>query len=1662
MNPDPYRFTVSEGVYLSPMGPFWDINKIEMAPFYSTSFYGPPWQSQSSYYQERDAIAVYFSSSNTYGVIVLDQAKQPSGGNNIDPLAINVSYWYNNQSGNATMGGIDTSPCSAMTQDQCMNDMEFGCWWDFGMLKCNQDTQMDGNTKMEGFFVDCFMFSSNMTKCSWINVCVNNSNINECRNNDTTFDWSTGIQCSNITNDTLCDGIKILNPLCSWNSTASVCQTNYSKQKEEPPVFMCKEATSEAVCNELKNDWMMPCLFNTSGTDLCEMDSSMMCDGPSCDFMDMQTEENCIAIGGIWRTEIYTYTDTYGQTKTKTDNWCEMGFSKETCDEACYACEKDVQDPANDTTQAENYCENSALGFCEWRNDANAFNGLGWCNMKQDMFFGAGKCDENCFDCNFMNNKSKACQESSANCKWFTDPYDSNNEWCDSATVRGCEDDCFMCYDNNSCSLSNATPSRDASITGCTWDDTFNICKFTGDLNKELCFNGFDDDSDDQIDCFDNDCMYDPFCGGDNLVGGTQFVDCWQYENNQGNCENYNDSCIFLDFDGVGGQDGFCERRGEHCFFAYMDPTSSQGINETRCSNDDSCNVIEQGRCDFNISKIMTCFQPGIGDNETNCTTLTNGQCFWASDPFGSGGHCEHKAFDCEINDTRRQGQSECEAGGFCRWEQDPYGNFGFCMAKCMDFNVNNESTCNNIDMGLLNGSCKWLNKSCEPQGMGMAGCPQYDGDMANCNANNLTCIWMGGLCEDKFMVQQFQGMEGGEPVIIDAKDASDEQNFVAIEGLGVKDSPKSLVFGLQLTSASDSKICDGANNASYYLYLDTSGNENDNCNAYDEAGDTLAGFEFYFKIQAQGSDIIQVAYKCINGNWAPAPITFKYKKDIMCNDINGPMFGIEKQDLKKNLQLYNSTAVLRILGSSATSSDNRTNPTDSIGPSYYTPGAIDFKMEDCSKPGQDLDGDGFNSENDPDCQMFKKFGYVPLETGPQCLDTIDNDGNGLTDCSDDSCKFDPFFCAGSYDISTDKKSPTIVWHKTKPFKNRFFVDFDTNEPTNGSLIYYADNVCNGSANINQVYSFIPPGAFIDNDVYFNWHHIEVEGLTQNTSYYYKVKVIDPAGNTATSGCMNVTTTTSTSNITVSFDFNSSTGSYNNQRLDVLYFSFDWGSDGIWDVVNSTMQYGIKINDTAGLNSTIKFTSPNATKPWEIQLIGVDISEAISSSLSDLSSMFFINCTESDPFIGMDSDKFNGIIQSLRPDYIVVSIPDDGSNATSLDHCNEDNVSSCSDVTGNVTKTGSGANYTTWKVPVKTGLGFSVYSSSGSYSGGGSPLTPSSSGGSGGSTSSVTTQAIALSKTATTYTALTKNSKLSFSTTSGNSHSLTLDTVTSTSVEFVLRSDPITFKLGIGEETTINLEDEQLYVKLLAINSRKADIEIKKIVKTTLPTISFITGSLNPTTAELKDIGEQILNDDLVQRKLDEYLNGNLDIVKSREATRVALNKVKLSKSIKQLGASSTRVEIKVKNMGANDLENMILIEAVPKTILQNIAEIKNPIPNYDIIIKEDPIIQWRFKEFDTAIVAWDLKTMKPGQEIKITYVIDNVFGADDHISSIVVKVKEKELQEITGDAVTQLSAEKFSAFSIKNLSIFGFSLIVLVSLIVYVIKSGGKKEYLH
>src|SRR3989339_893155 len=189
---------------------------------------------------------------------------------------------------------------------------------------------------------------------------------------------------------------------------------------------------------------------------------------------------------------------------------------------------------------------------------------------------------------------------------------------------------------------------------------------------------------------------------------------------------------------------------------------------------------------------------------------------------------------------------------------------------------------------------------------------------------------------------------------------------------------------------------------------------------------------------------------RCFNSVWSPTNALVTTSKKLSCGEIGGVMIAISKQDLESFAE-YNKTVNLRIFMSSANDSDTRLSPSDSLGPSYYTPGTIDFGFIDCADPAM---------SKDSKCKNFQKFGFNVFE---ECKNGIDDDENGMIDCADPFCKFIPD-CAsagGAFNFINDVNdvtTPVVLFSEVERLHDSAFLKVDTSEPSNLTLIFYKND----------------------------------------------------------------------------------------------------------------------------------------------------------------------------------------------------------------------------------------------------------------------------------------------------------------------------------------------------------------------------------------------------------------------------------------------------------------------------------------------------------------------------------------------------------------------------------------------------------------------------
>jgi hypothetical protein len=1183
---------------------------------------------------------------------------------------------------------------------------------------------------------------------------------------------TANLGCGDINLKTACNYGPL--PNCKWtNSTVivgSYCEVGAKSEKETAPrAQYCDDPIAKnnfTLCTQLAEEYMMPCIWQNTTLPYtnCTFNSAAVfgSSGGEQDFNLIPSSSTCVAAGGSWQTESYVDAGIL-----KTDSWCEMtGMfdidqnqgtnNKANCDTSCWACEFQNNGTAwADLASAQSACEGSALGNCQWSTDAFAFNNLGFCDYPQEMEFGGSNdCNTECEGCNFMNSPQSACEGSVANsgtgCKWVSE---GDNDFCVDKTKKVCSTNCFSCYDVSSC--------QDSSVD-CSWDSTFGLCSPEG-FTGERCFDGIDNDADTEVDCSDPDCGFDNFCGG-SAFGGDCFAQTTEI--GCGNTLAFDDlNCTWIN--DTWNPDGWCDMPGANCWKFNNDLAT---CGETPGCTNDSSSMGSNAWCEINMTRMDSSSCWGYSD-ESSCD-LALGDCAWKTDMWcqdnlgdqwcidnPNAGWCDYTPFaTCMDLD-----EGSCGTESNCVWQEDEYSDWGWCDVACFDWALD-ESGCNAINGS--SGLCEWKDSSstCQPESFmmfagdgsgGKSGCWQYDGNRTACNENNITCTYNSdnyanngvapdneaGWCMDKSEYEHFGEMEGD--VIDLAQDFGNVMGAaetgvvkeIDILGIGMRVTDVGFDFGAGILNVTETIMCDGfmvgnkddfmapkvqgAGNKTtkFYWYLDTDGISSGGCNAVNQSGSQLTGYDFLITyISRNTSDGIvetKQMMRCSNGVWNPTNALVSSSKMLSCGDLGGVMVALSKQDLE-SFSEYNKTAVMKIFMSSANGGNsNRTNPLDSVGPGYYTPGTVDFGFVDCSIPA---------NSKDPKCKNFQKFGFNVFE---ECKNGVDDDENGLVDCDDPGCTYIPGECSvtGFNFVvdENDKVSPSVMFSKVEKLQDAAFLKIDTNEPSNLSIKFYRnDSTCK---TVNMTLVDVGVG-FQENANFKPFHSIDLMvdnlgyALTNNTVYYYKSVICDPSGNCGTSACSNFTTKVTATEKTFIFKIELEEG----HTVDIPAFNkTDYNFTE--EFAGVVYEVGIKTNTsvTKSMNMTVHCGD------MSIGFFGMNV---LGPTKIDLSTAFVCDALENLMGMNSTSKKWNKLIEDLHlggaADYIEITIPvayDVTNNLEWTDDVGADgqDVDAYTDCFGNST-------HTICQIPVS--MGFSAYtitaaavvapSSPGGGSGGGS------------------------------------------------------------------------------------------------------------------------------------------------------------------------------------------------------------------------------------------------------------------------------------------------------------------------------------------------------
>lgn len=959
---------------------------------------------------------------------------------------------------------------------------------------------------------------------------------------------------------------------------------------------------------------------------------------------------------------------------------------------------------------------------------------------------------------------------SSSACEWFagTGSGSCEQDWSNAEQCHGLNSS--GCTGNSNCTWSNDTWC-DGPGSGSDWCNDFGGWCDHVDFMPNQCWK-YDGN---QSQCSDNNCTWNPtdwpYCSVD--YSG----DCWQY-NNETQCtangcywqtdqwgswcthtmdachslniENTctaNSDCIWnewnycepkchssnltsdtcRDMTGCRWVDGWCndDFAGSTC------QNTTNWNNATSCSADSKCRWKEPGWCNpqgftggagvggaGSGKSGMTCYKHD--GNETACLNQTG--CGWFAEymPFCGVDFSN----DCWIY----YDEPSCLSGG-CYWDNSG----SFCMNpsdQCWNNNTlwQNQTACN------ANSYCNWTQwNSCEPSCFSI----MSEGDCGLASG----CRWMTGWCNPGTTADHFANMEGGEPVPLGGDDFGDASPAsIDIIGFGMKDTGTAFAFGAMVMDFSNSSICNdekmiggriGSGNETHklYIYLDTDGSTSGGCALSHDT--TTSGYEFRFKYEVIWNTTTSKAvdtftsFKCDNGAWKAANIKFSTWKKIMCSEIGGSMVSVEKTDLGQYSSLYDPSNDMRVFVATASDSGSISSPTDTAGPAWTTPDAIDFTIEDFFKT--DIDTSKFGN-------ILKK-GFVEYE---DCFNDVDDDEDGLVDCFDYDCKYAKI-CenvgvnAAGY---VDTKAPKVVGVKIEEYNDSALIMYDTNKPTNGTLkFYYNDSQCSSlNATIHDI-------GIRKNSVrpYKVWHTAEIYDdngtaslnypLLNSTTYYYKLQVCDSDGKCAVSKCSSFTTSSHTrcgycnfvtriktpSDWTVSYDAD----------LDMNYEHIQGQVCGPNAGMKTNFADGRRVNillNNSAEKSAIWFLNATLTR--------TGLNDKVRT-ISDIGSIPAGTTTDSSGnsigYAGILTETRDKIINNLHPEVCRIQIPGTGT-CSALWHCS-DNLTNCVERTTEATLLQGGDDYCIWEIPY---CEFSIWA-------GGQPGTPSGNGdstnGGGGSSS---------------------------------------------------------------------------------------------------------------------------------------------------------------------------------------------------------------------------------------------------------------------------------------------------------------------------------------
>jgi len=1015
-----------------------------------------------------------------------------------------------------------------------------------------------------------------------------------------------------------------------------------------------------------------------------------------------------------------------------------------------------------------------------WRNDANET----FCNTNENCLWsngtGSGWCErdwsvaEQCMGLNRLN-----C--TSAPCVWtndtWCDNYGNGSDWCDNYG-GWCDHQDFA---PKNCWMYQSTSSECDDQTGCEWK----VDEWS-QPHCEVNWSGNCWSISDESTCNTGGCSWRTESWGSTTSSWCEnnLSACWG-QTTQNACGTLaTASCTWKNYTWGGS----CE---PSCFNSTLTNDASS------CNAVAGCYYVqEMGWCQDEYSE--GCYTLNVSSDSTNCTSTTG--CVWKNpgwcDPKGGGffGGCSGGGggigmavgADCyKYNGNQSYCTNKSLINISCGWmtELNPFCEVDW-STNCWQYlstvggcNVTNgcwwnadTSYCSNLMdqcwgntslQGVDNANACNENPYCNANAWG--NCEPTCFSNTTQGACGTGCKWVTGWCNPSGMNDMFTGMEAGAPVPLgfDICDLSETtQSSVDICGYGMKDMGDSYGFGTWVYDFSNASVCnkikvsshvmdmaggegvdmmgggtgvertgDGNETIKYFVYLDTDGSTSGSCALSHNS--SAVGYEFKFRYVSEWNVSRATAvesfnsYKCENSVWKAADIKISAWKNKMCSEIGGPMIALEKADLAKFPKLYNSTKDIRVVVATAGRDNNVSVPSDRVTPGWVTPGSIDFEIDNAFSYGADV----------AKFESILKNGYVQYE---DCYNNIDDDSDGNIDCDDWDCQYSDN-CTGVGVAAVgyvDTSSPMVTGVKIEEYPDAAIMMYDTNKPTNGTLLFYN----NESTCVAINTSIYDVGVRSSNVREFKlWHEANIYNssidslayaLANNTMYYYKLRVCDSNGKCAISKCSNFTTAESSEKC-----------GYCNfvTRLKVptgWNVSYDLDLDETYEHVQGSVcgpNAGMKTNYTNGRRANIRLEKSDGSAYFEFMNVTFTKS-GLNDKVRSISNSDDLIYDTTENFVGLPSETRDKIINNLHPEVCRMKIPASGTCA-SLYHC-DDSGDNCIDKTSESTLLDSTncvwqlpyCEFSTWDEdnnPAASSSSSSSSSSGGGSSGGGGALSSS-------------------------------------------------------------------------------------------------------------------------------------------------------------------------------------------------------------------------------------------------------------------------------------------------------------------------------------------------